>query len=877
MQKNPRTVRVCCLALAFLLAATIILGIPSSPRLVSAAPAVQGDEHFGITWINPPGELASPRRMQQAVDLGARWDRFPFYWNEIQPTANGPFDFSHLDQVVNYDIANGFKIQGILLGAPGWAVVGGRISLDAWHKYVFETVKHFKGRIRYWEVWNEPDLVNAEGAGIFWHWSIADYYELLKVGYRAVKSADPDAQVLMGSLAFPHNNEDFFPKLLDEMSRDATARQNNYYFDILPLHLYGRAATMFDLPMGYIGSPDFAGFHNLMRRYGFDKRIWVNEAGVGIWNTGTGMEAPGRATMDEHASYVIQAFAYALAGGVDKVFMFQLYDDGAGANDPVTGNKAEYYGLVSNAGVPRPGYTAYQTAAKYFSHAQLVTRVNLNRNGSADVKGIDIITMYGTPHGKVTAMWNSDGSPNQKVRVEADTLQAIRVNKLGQQQQVSAKDGAYTFDLAPATNHNNFGCYTPRGCNPNDFIIGGDPVILVEPDYRVPSATVRPLPSGVKSPFTVEWATTSPAAGQVTFDVQYLDAGEGAWRDWITNTTTTSAQFGTGSTFTQLNHTYVFRTRARDVAGNLLGGYDYPANGMASTVVLTGTVVSDPPPLPPPPPRTPRGPIEVDAKIQIVWPHESKPVSQATQANIAAYVFGRKSTTSVNPVFDRPLRLYRARNNDPEQEVAIGQKTTSVHGLLKFPVWQFNDVDVSEARDPLNKYFFRVAVEGVNSLGNVWSHGSDARTYFPRTDTPTEVLTQAPSAVDAKIEIVWPHDNLPVEKATRANIGVYLFERGTLKSVPADYNRTVRLWRALNNEIEQEVAVGEKTMKTEKGLTFPTWQFNNVDVSAARDGQSKYYFRVTVDGVRAYSNVWSHGKDARTYFPKPDEPTAVAP
>ncbi|MCL5961592.1 MAG: endo-1,4-beta-xylanase [Chloroflexi bacterium] len=867
--------KILCVSLAFFWVVLLIPGVLVATAEVTPAPTVQGDSHFGVTWINPPGQVASPQRTRQAVDLGARWDRFPFYWNEIQP-AEGSFDFSYLDRAVDNDISHGFQVQGILLGAPGWAVKGGRISPEAWQNYVTQTVSHFKGRVRYWEVWNEPDLINPDGSGVFWHWSVSDFYQLLKTGYKAAKAANPDSQILTGGLAFPFDNLDFFPKLLEEMSRDATAKQNNYYFDILPLHLYGRAGTLFDLPMGYVGSPDFAGFHSLMRNLGFDKPIWVNEAGVGVWDTGTGSNAPGRATQSEHASYIIQAFAYGLAGGVDRIFIFQLYDDGAGANDPSTGKKVEYYGLVSNEGTPRPGYTAYQTAARYFSNAQLVTRINLNRNGSADVKGLDIVTMYGTPNGKVTVLWNNDGNPNQQVRLVADAAQAIRMDKLGQQQSIAAVDGAYTIGLAAATNNNNFGCYTSRGCNPNDFILGGDPVILIEPDYRVPTTVVRPLPSGVRAPFEVTWGTTSSATGQTKFDVQFMDASDGVWRDWITNTITSSAQFGTGSTFTQLNHTYVFRARARDAAGNLLGGYDYSSNGMASTVVLGGSVTNNPPPLPPPAPA-PRGPGEVDAKIQIVWPHDNKPVDQATRANIGAYVFNRNGLVSVNPSFDRPAKLYRARNNDVEEEVATGTKDFITRGLLKFPVWQFNDVDVSFARDRLNKLFFRVAVEGANSFGNIWSHGADARTYFPLTDVPAKVLSAPPSMVDAKIEIVWPQDNLPVEKAARANVGVYLFEHGTLNSLPLDYDRPVRLWQTLNNNVEKPAAVGVRTTKTEKGITFPIWEFNDVDVSAARDGLSKYYLRVSVDGVRTYSNVWSHGKDARTNFPKADEPSGVLP
>jgi hypothetical protein len=105
---------------------------------------------------------------------------------------------------------------------------------------------------------------------------------------------------------------------------------------------------------------------------------------------------------------------------------------------------------------------------------------------------------------------------------------------------------------------------------------------------------------------------------------------------------------------------------------------------------------------------------------------------------------------------------------------------------------------------------------------------------------------------------------------------VYLFEKGTLRSAPLDFNATVRLWAAVNNESEREVAIGKKDVKTENGVTFPVWLFNDVDVSAAQDGSNKYYFRVTVDGVTSSSNVWSHGKDARTLYPKPVEPRAVS-
>ena len=119
-------------------------------------------------------------------------------------------------------------------------------------------------------------------------------------------------------------------------------------------------------------------------------------------------------------------------------------------------------------------------------------------------------------------------------------------------------------------------------------------------------------------------------------------------------------------------------------------------------------------------------------------------------------------------------------------------------------------------------------------------------------------------AVDAKIEIVWPHNGAPVSQATKANITANLFLPNTLTSVPTSWNGTVRLYRSLNNGVAQEVGTGVKRTVSQGGLTYPVWDFNNVDVSAARNAANKLYFYLVVDGVQTYSNVWAHGVDART-------------
>ncbi|MDO8670412.1 MAG: hypothetical protein Q7O66_03160 [Dehalococcoidia bacterium] len=265
----------------------------------------------------------------------------------------------------------------------------------------------------------------------------------------------------------------------------------------------------------------------------------------------------------------------------------------------------------------------------------------------------------------------------------------------------------------------------------------------------------------------------------------------------------------------------------------------------------------------------------MDSKIEIVWPQGGKPVSQAERANIGAYLFQQGLSAAVCPDLAAPVRLWRALNNGVEEQLGAGQRRVmSVRGMT-FAAWDFNDIDVSAATDNHNKYYFRLSVDGYATRSSIWSHGDDSRTYLPQPDNPVGVLANAPKEVDAKIEVVWPHDNLPVNQATQVNVGVYLFQQGTLQAVPVSYAPTVRLMRSLNNGFEEQVAVGQRTTKKIGEVVFPVWEFNNVDVKAATDPLNKYYFRAIVDGVTSRSNVWSHGADARTYFPQQDIPTGV--
>ena len=111
----------------------------------------------------------------------------------------------------------------------------------------------------------------------------------------------------------------------------------------------------------------------------------------------------------------------------------------------------------------------------------------------------------------------------------------------------------------------------------------GNPLAGINPtDCLLPQARVNPLPLWVGTPaFTVTWSGEDVWTGVAAYDVQVRDGYEGTWTDWLSGTGVSSAVF-TGVH----GHTYFFRARARDGAGNW-GPFTDEEWGQAFTTVLT--------------------------------------------------------------------------------------------------------------------------------------------------------------------------------------------------------------------------------------------------------------------------------------------------
>ncbi len=274
-------------------------------------------------------------------------------------------------------------------------------------------------------------------------------------------------------------------------------------------------------------------------------------------------------------------------------------------------------------------------------------------------------------------------------------------------------------------------------------------------------------------------------------------------------------------------------------------------------------------------PVTRSGKAGVDARIEVLWPHDFAPIDQAEQANIGIRLFAPGSLQTPACGWQPKVQLWQAIDNEPAELVELAEQR-SVDGQA-FPYWEANDIDVSAARDGSRKIYFLTAVDGVATATSVWAHAADARTYFPEQQVPSGIATGQVDAVDARIQIVWPHDasgaEASVENATLANVAVTLFKHGTRLSVPADWSGPVTLYGAWDSEVARPLGTQPAVGTRQAGvINYPVWEFNDVPVDRARDPSSRLYLWAVAENVKSYPTIWAHGADARTYFPAKDEP-----
>ncbi|HLG73350.1 MAG TPA: O-antigen ligase family protein [Chloroflexota bacterium] len=368
------------LGLTGLLTRGVTYGVPSEP--VANIPANRYGVNVELDKIVRDEDLQRSVQMIQAAGFG--FVRQVFAWNEIEISAKGDF-FDHkndksawekYDRLVDAGNAAGLQFIARLERPPDWARAPGTAetappqNFGDYGDFVAAFVEHFRGRIHYIQIWNEPNRFEDWGNQPV---DPAAYTRLLQIAYTRAKQVDPNIVVLSAALTpttdcCQKNRPD--PVYLQQMY-DAGARG---YFDVLGAQGYGLRAgpedPWTDLPL----HPNDArkaviDSHNtnfgrvvldrqvMVRNGDAGKSVWVGEFGwnalPGDWQ---GDASPwGSVTLDQQAAYTVAAYQRAQREwpwlGVMNVWLFQ--DPAPAENDPT-----QFFGLVDQQFQPRPVYQA---------------------------------------------------------------------------------------------------------------------------------------------------------------------------------------------------------------------------------------------------------------------------------------------------------------------------------------------------------------------------------------------------------------------------------------------------------------------------------------------------------------------------------------
>ena len=322
------------------------------------------------------------KTLHMAASAGVTWAKVHFPWEEIEPLRKGEFldpatktdSWAKYDRLVDACEKYELRIVARLDRPPDWTRQDNSYKqrppddLDDYGNFVYAFVEHYKDRIDYIQIWNEPNIfpewgnraVDPEG-----------YVELLRTAYMRAKEANPNIYVLNAPLAITlgqrHPEPDRWISMSDLMYLERMYEAGaGEYFDIYSANAFGMDRPPEDPP-----DPEVLNFQRIllqrriMERYNDkDKAVWFNEYG---WNA-----APAsmpldrltwrRVTEKEQAEYTLRGIQLAREewpwAGVFMIWYFRQV-----GHIPV--DRADYYfRMVDPDFTPRMLYFAVQDMAE---------------------------------------------------------------------------------------------------------------------------------------------------------------------------------------------------------------------------------------------------------------------------------------------------------------------------------------------------------------------------------------------------------------------------------------------------------------------------------------------------------------------------------
>jgi hypothetical protein len=230
-------------------------------------------------------------------------------WSDLEPQKN-EWRFNKLDRLVLLAAEHQTEVLLCFGKTPQWASsitsseaiddsdkqfqTGAPANLDDWRTFVTTLASRYKGKIKAYEVWNEPSARN------FYQGDVGTMVQMTRIASETIHSVDPGAIVVSPSATGTNGL-----RWLDQF----LAQGGGHYVDVIGYHLYVTPEAPEQIP------PLAAAVKSLLQRY---------NVALPLWNTETGWSSPKTFPADsyEASAYVARSYLLTWAAGVSRFYWY---------------------------------------------------------------------------------------------------------------------------------------------------------------------------------------------------------------------------------------------------------------------------------------------------------------------------------------------------------------------------------------------------------------------------------------------------------------------------------------------------------------------------------------------------------------------------
>ncbi len=266
-----------------------------------------------------------------------KWARIDIDWFSVEP-EKGVYNWKRLDESISYLRAKGINIFATIAYTPSWASSNGEINglpknVSDWENFVRTVVRRYSRKIKYWGIWNEPNLEK------FFAGSSEDYVnKILIPAYGVIKKISKNAFVVAPGITYLTGTSSRWDKWLREILSGGKD-----YIDVIDFHIYDNRGVPYIIEKLEKGSDLLPSVFYVLEEEGVaDKPFWITETG---WPTDTFTE-------DQQAENYFEMLKYILnSNRIDKVFFYTAIDDE---------RAGDFYGIIRENYSPKKAYYTYK-------------------------------------------------------------------------------------------------------------------------------------------------------------------------------------------------------------------------------------------------------------------------------------------------------------------------------------------------------------------------------------------------------------------------------------------------------------------------------------------------------------------------------------